>query len=441
MFHDHDVIIAMVTTAAGCIRRVESVGVVGRKGERRCMAAAAAAAAAGKGPAQTPPMKRTSSNVSVGGRGRGNRSDEEDHDDDANPLLPRRMRQPPSSSTPPPSSSHHHQQQQQQQQQHQLQNDAATGRGAREQRQRRETFSRLCEQVLACLVGVDSSLAELFALKDQLLEHKLPPALLAYLTITASRVFRSKSDLQGPLFELVRLVRLHSADWEEHTRSLEAMQTQLDDRERRLTVAVRRLEMTGMQYERARSMRRVSMWERLFSRVVAHQGQSMRWRYMLSLLQQETGGSLQTAGMHGVGGRAESGARAAGQSGRFVDAPLVSLSEDAEHDGAGNVSGIGATTTGLSSQAMRLLDKSERRMSVDVAAEGRGGGAAVVPSGPGTGQVAAPPPLVTSERLDGEGNVVAPAPEVPSATVAAEDMEVPIDEVFELFDVDKEVCV
>lgn len=54
------------------------------------------------------------------------------------------------------------------------------------------------------------------------------------------------ADLNVPINELVRLVRMYSAPWEEKSEALKKLHSDYDSKLRQLNVALRKLELVGV---------------------------------------------------------------------------------------------------------------------------------------------------------------------------------------------------
>eukprot|EP01137_Pigoraptor_chileana_P021930 Opistho-2@86252 len=129
-------------------------------------------------------------------------------------------------------------------------------------------FLHLCDQVANRMTQLDTIIRELFEWKDKLLGYNLPPNVLVHLTLICSKMFRSDAELHEPLLELVRLVRLYSLPWDKQTAMFQQAQEEIEIRDRKLDIALRKLEQANSEVERYRQSRRVLNWERLVSKLL-----------------------------------------------------------------------------------------------------------------------------------------------------------------------------
>eukprot|EP01136_Pigoraptor_vietnamica_P029433 Opistho-1_new@8325 len=131
-----------------------------------------------------------------------------------------------------------------------------------------KAFLHLCDQVSNRMAQLDTIIRELFEWKDKLLGYNLPPNVLVHLTLICSKMFRSDAELHEPLMELVRLVKLYSLPWDKQTAMFQQAQEEIEIRDRKLDIALRKLEQANSEVERYRQSRRVLNWERLVSKLL-----------------------------------------------------------------------------------------------------------------------------------------------------------------------------
>lgn len=84
-------------------------------------------------------------------------------------------------------------------------------------------FDELCNELLNCLGELEMSIEELTLFKgslpifanciDEFLKQSAPSNVKLKMTLMFARLFRSKSDMHDPLFEMVKQVRLFSRPW------------------------------------------------------------------------------------------------------------------------------------------------------------------------------------------------------------------------------------
>ncbi|XP_071826096.1 uncharacterized protein [Apostichopus japonicus] len=149
-------------------------------------------------------------------------------------------------------------------------------------------FEMLCDGLLSAMSLLQSSLAEFLLLKDELVQHALPPSLLARTAMVSGRIFRSATDLHTPATELIRLVRVYSTSWEEKSAALKKLHSDYDSKHKQLNIAVRRLQLIDAQARRMAKERRIMMWEKLFSKLTSARGHGRRWKFLIDNFKQKT---------------------------------------------------------------------------------------------------------------------------------------------------------
>lgn len=142
-------------------------------------------------------------------------------------------------------------------------------------------FDGLCDGVLNASALVHATLNELLELKDDLLKHALPPNVLMKIALVITKVFRSQSDMQSPLNELLRMVRLYSTPWEEKSAALKKLHEDYNTKKDQLNVAVKRLQLIDAHSRSIAKERRIMNWEKLFSKLTSTRGHGRRWKFLI----------------------------------------------------------------------------------------------------------------------------------------------------------------
>jgi hypothetical protein len=142
-------------------------------------------------------------------------------------------------------------------------------------------FEALSDLVLNCCQELNTSLTDLAQWKDEILGHTLPAYVLLRLLVLYGRVHRSTVDLQVPILELVRIVRLYAHPWQRKSVALQRLHEDYDINKRHLDVALRRVTMTTESVDRLRSDRLYMHWERLFSKLLAFRRHGRRWKFLI----------------------------------------------------------------------------------------------------------------------------------------------------------------
>ncbi|CAB3979253.1 Hypothetical predicted protein, partial [Paramuricea clavata] len=150
-----------------------------------------------------------------------------------------------------------------------------------------DKFNTLCDGVLTAHSLFDLYLTEMLTIKDELLKHSLPSNLLINLTLTCSKLYRSASDLSTPTSELVRLVRLYSAQWEAKSNILKKIHDDYESKQRRLDIALKKLELVGVASERMEKEKRIRNWEKIYSKVMSAKSHGHRWKFLIGSLKEK----------------------------------------------------------------------------------------------------------------------------------------------------------
>ncbi|XP_028392726.1 uncharacterized protein LOC114517064 isoform X2 [Dendronephthya gigantea] len=151
----------------------------------------------------------------------------------------------------------------------------------------KDKFNTLCEGVQTAHSTFDLYLTELLTIKDELLKHSLPSNLLINLTLTCSKLYRSASDLRAPTSELIRLVRLYSAQWEAKSSIFQKIHDDYESKQRRLDIALKKLELVGVASERVEKEKRIRNWEKVFSKVMSAKSHGHRWKFLIGSLKKK----------------------------------------------------------------------------------------------------------------------------------------------------------
>ncbi|TPX35883.1 hypothetical protein SmJEL517_g01808 [Synchytrium microbalum] len=130
-------------------------------------------------------------------------------------------------------------------------------------------YDELCMEVLTALGELEASMEEVMRWKDGFISNQgVPSVVKLKLVIMFTRLFRSKSDLHEPLFELIKQVKVYSQPWQERREALLAIEHDFENQKHLVDVAIRRVEHLESQIARMKSERRIAMWERLTLRML-----------------------------------------------------------------------------------------------------------------------------------------------------------------------------
>ncbi|KAJ1328343.1 hypothetical protein BSLG_010075 [Batrachochytrium salamandrivorans] len=129
----------------------------------------------------------------------------------------------------------------------------------------------LCNELLTTLAELETSLEDITSWKDDFLKQSVPSHIKLELTILFARLFRSKSDLHEPFFELIKAVRLYSRPWMEKRNALYKLQEEYQRNHEVVDIAIRKLENMDLQLHKIKASNRVNLWERLMTKVMMFQ--------------------------------------------------------------------------------------------------------------------------------------------------------------------------
>ena len=148
-------------------------------------------------------------------------------------------------------------------------------------------FTNLCSELECALANSYTALDEVLSLKDIILEQNLPSAVKVKLALSVGRLHRSMSDMSVPTGEMTRLVRLYAVPWENKSKALKKLHKDYESKQHKLDVALRRLELLGVQTLRMEKERRIMNWEKLFAKLVGGKGHGQRWRFLIYQFKQK----------------------------------------------------------------------------------------------------------------------------------------------------------
>ncbi|XP_077994799.1 uncharacterized protein LOC144448429 [Glandiceps talaboti] len=155
------------------------------------------------------------------------------------------------------------------------------------QQEEQNKFEMLCDGVLNSIAFINNSLVEFLDVKDELLKHSLPPTLLAKLTMVSGKIYRSTTDLNTPVTELVRLVKVYSVPWEEKSAALKKLHSDYESKHKQLNIAIRRLQLIDTHSKRIEREKRIMNWERLFAKLTSSRGHGRRWKFLIETFRQK----------------------------------------------------------------------------------------------------------------------------------------------------------
>ena len=152
---------------------------------------------------------------------------------------------------------------------------------ASHQNKENNKFEILCDGVINSLSETQASIQDLLQFKDSLLLHYLPPPLLFRLAIIVGKVYRSFSDMNTPVNELVRLVRIYSLPWDQNSAALKRLHDMFENKKHMLNLAIKRLTLVDKKTKLFDAEKRIQNWEKLYIRLSQAKGHGRRWKFQI----------------------------------------------------------------------------------------------------------------------------------------------------------------
>ncbi len=128
---------------------------------------------------------------------------------------------------------------------------------------------------------VQISVQDLLQLKDDILLHYLPPPLLFRIAVVFGKVYRNFSDLNTPVCEMLRLVKIFSATWEKNSAVLKKLHDMYETKKQMLNIAIKRLALVDKKTKLFQREKRISNWEKLFIKMSESKGHGRRWKFQI----------------------------------------------------------------------------------------------------------------------------------------------------------------
>jgi hypothetical protein len=144
-----------------------------------------------------------------------------------------------------------------------------------------QKFDILCDGVLNSLSEVQATLQELYQLKDNLLQCFLPAPMLFKVAVIFGKVFRAFSDINTPVNELIRMVRIYSQPWDQNSVALRRLYSLYDAKKQMLNIAIKRLASVDKRAVFFEREKRIGNWEKIFIKINEAKGHGRRWKFRM----------------------------------------------------------------------------------------------------------------------------------------------------------------
>ncbi|KAJ3321920.1 hypothetical protein HDV06_003786 [Boothiomyces sp. JEL0866] len=109
------------------------------------------------------------------------------------------------------------------------------------------TFTKVTNDLLENSANFESAIEDLMKWKDDFVKQSVPSAVKLEVTLLFSKLFRSKSDLHQPLFELIKQVRYYSQTWSAGREKMLVLEKDYHRHYHVLDVAIKKLEVLQAQ--------------------------------------------------------------------------------------------------------------------------------------------------------------------------------------------------
>lgn len=125
---------------------------------------------------------------------------------------------------------------------------------------------------MSSFAEVQSSTQDLMELKDDLLMQFLPPTLKFKIAVVFGNMYRSLSDLNTPVTELLRLVKIYSAPWEKNSALLKKINDMYETKKQLLNISIKRLTLVDKNTDLFQKEKRIMNWEKLYLKLSEAKG-------------------------------------------------------------------------------------------------------------------------------------------------------------------------
>jgi hypothetical protein len=144
------------------------------------------------------------------------------------------------------------------------------GLGPEKHRETIPTFDSICHDLIENVSELEACIEDILKWKDDFTSQNIPPTVKLQVTLLFSKLFRCKSDLHGPIFEIVRQVMVYARSWNVNRESLLELEKEYHRQYYILDVAIRKLESMQNRMNAIKAQHQLSLWERLTTRILYH---------------------------------------------------------------------------------------------------------------------------------------------------------------------------
>ncbi|EPZ32074.1 hypothetical protein ROZALSC1DRAFT_28374 [Rozella allomycis CSF55] len=147
----------------------------------------------------------------------------------------------------------------------------------------RNEFMELCDEIISAYGLFQNTLIEIMKWKDQFFKVQVPPTTKVNFALICSRLFRSKSEIQLPLFELIKQVMMFSQSWHEKRFAITRLESDYHKLLTSLDIAIRKLELMKTEKDKLKSSRAEIRWGELTRKLLVrhHQNKMAKWMLLI----------------------------------------------------------------------------------------------------------------------------------------------------------------
>ncbi|KAJ2995937.1 hypothetical protein HDV02_000288 [Globomyces sp. JEL0801] len=124
-------------------------------------------------------------------------------------------------------------------------------------------FQPICHDLIQNLTEMEASIEDLMKWKEEFIKQNVPSSVKLEITLLFSKLFRSKSDLHQPLFEMIKQVKLFSKSWSVNRSNMINLERDYHRHYYILDVAIRKLEI-----QKINAQSQLALWERFAIRLL-----------------------------------------------------------------------------------------------------------------------------------------------------------------------------
>jgi hypothetical protein len=94
--------------------------------------------------------------------------------------------------------------------------------------------------------------------------------------------------MNGPVFELLRLVHIFSATWEKQSIQMQKLNDAYENKKHLLNIAIKRLAISDKRTKIFAREKRLSNWEKLFLKLSESKGHGRRWKLYMDTFRKKS---------------------------------------------------------------------------------------------------------------------------------------------------------